>query len=100
MITTEKLFQHAELLRKDLGVSIAEAAGLAGVAPLTWKRWKAGVTPRAESEPGLRRTIEVLEYCVSRQLLPVVGRTRTDSRLLRLQALEYALDQLQQTNPT
>ena len=70
-ITTVKLFNDLEDLRKDAQVPIVEVAALVGVTQLTYKNWKKGAVPRSEKEPGLRYAVGILADALLHELLPV-----------------------------
>ena len=70
-ITTVKLFNDLEDLRKDAQVPIVEVAALVGVTQLAYKNWKKGAVPRSEKEPGLRYAVGILADALLHELLPV-----------------------------
>ena len=70
-ITTVKLFNDLQDLRKDAQVPIVEAAALVGVTQLAYKNWIKGAVPRSEKEPGLRYAVGILADALIHELLPV-----------------------------
>lgn len=94
MLSTQVTFNEVEELRRELGVSIEEAADLIGVTVLTYKNWRRGVVPRIEREPGLNTSYDVLAYCLENHLLPVTEDTPSKAKLARIQALEHALEEV------
>jgi len=97
MLTLRSVFHDLDESRLSAGFSIDCIAKAVGVAPLTYKKWRRGVVPRAERETRMLFVTEAVLMCITWGEVQYTGRTRKDVRLRSLY-LEQAMAIIRREN--